>query len=151
MRAQTKTIQGPEPLYTPSQRKRRDETVWTLVQGVLAPLQFLVFLISLALVVRYLVTGTGIRNRCTINRNKDNCVACDYGNRGDLGESCFWAISSRASILLGRCRKLFRYRAAFGLRLGIVRKLPFRATTYAARAGCICGLFNQCSTVCLEA
>ena len=59
MRAQTKTIQGPEPLYTPSQRKRRDETVWTLVQGVLAPLQFLVFLISLALVVRYLVTGFG--------------------------------------------------------------------------------------------
>lgn len=59
MRAQTKTIQGPEPLYTPSQRKRRDETVWTLVQGVLAPLQFLVFLISLALVVRYLLTGFG--------------------------------------------------------------------------------------------
>ena len=59
MRAQTKTIQGPEPLYTPSQRKRRDETVWTLVQGVLAPLQFLVFLISLTLVVRYLVKGLG--------------------------------------------------------------------------------------------
>ena len=59
MRAQSKTIQGPEPLYTPSQRRRRDETVWTLVQGVLAPFQFLVFLISLALVVRYLVTGQG--------------------------------------------------------------------------------------------
>ena len=59
MRAQTKTIQGPKPLYTPSQRKRRDETIWTLVQGVLAPLQFLVFLISLALVLRYLFTGFG--------------------------------------------------------------------------------------------
>ena len=59
MRAQTKTIPGPKPLYTPSQRMRRDETIWTLVQGVLAPLQFLVFLISLALVVRYLVTGLG--------------------------------------------------------------------------------------------
>ena len=59
MRARTKTIQGSEPLYTPSQRKRRDETVWTLVQGVLAPLQFLVFLISMTLVVRYLVTGFG--------------------------------------------------------------------------------------------
>ena len=59
MRAQNKTIRGPEPLYTPSQRKRRDETIWTLVQGVLAPLQFLVFMISLALVVRYLVTGLG--------------------------------------------------------------------------------------------
>ena len=59
MRAQSKTIQEAEPLYTPLQRKRRDETVWTLVQGVLAPLQFLVFLISLALVVRYLLTGFG--------------------------------------------------------------------------------------------
>ena len=59
MRAQSKTIQETEPLYTPLQRKRRDETVWTLVQGVLAPLQFLVFLISLALVVRYLLTGFG--------------------------------------------------------------------------------------------
>ena len=59
MRAQSKTKQETEPLYTPLQRKRRDETVWTLVQGVLAPLQFLVFLISLALVVRYLLTGLG--------------------------------------------------------------------------------------------
>ena len=59
MRAQSKTKQETEPLYTPLQRKRRDETVWTLVQGVLAPLQFLVFLISLALVVRYLLTGFG--------------------------------------------------------------------------------------------
>jgi 3-vinyl bacteriochlorophyllide hydratase len=46
-------------LYTPEQRARRDGTVWTLVQGVLAPLQFLVFAVSLALVVRYLVTGAG--------------------------------------------------------------------------------------------
>ena len=30
-------------LYTPEQKLRRDQTVWTLVQGVLAPLQFLVF------------------------------------------------------------------------------------------------------------
>lgn len=47
------------PLYTPDQRRRRDATPWTVVQGVLAPLQFLVFLISLALVLRFLVTGTG--------------------------------------------------------------------------------------------
>jgi 3-vinyl bacteriochlorophyllide hydratase len=46
-------------LYTPDQRVRRDGTVWTLVQGVLAPLQFLVFLISLALVLRYMATGDG--------------------------------------------------------------------------------------------
>ena len=59
MRVQIKTTQRPAPLYTPSQRKRRDESVWTLVQGILAPLQFLVFLISVWLVVRYLVTGIG--------------------------------------------------------------------------------------------
>lgn len=50
---------SPSALYTPEQRKRRDESPWTLVQGVLAPLQFLVFLISLALVLRYLLTGAG--------------------------------------------------------------------------------------------
>ncbi len=46
-------------LYTPEQRIKRDKTVWTLVQGVLAPIQFFVFLISLALVLRYLSTGEG--------------------------------------------------------------------------------------------
>ncbi|MEM7508122.1 MAG: 2-vinyl bacteriochlorophyllide hydratase [Pseudomonadota bacterium] len=48
------------PLYTPEQRRRRDATRWTLVQGVLAPVQFLVFVISLALVLRYLATGEGL-------------------------------------------------------------------------------------------
>jgi 3-vinyl bacteriochlorophyllide hydratase len=47
------------PLYTPQERQRRDSTVWTLVQGVLAPVQFLVFLVSLALVLRFLFTGAG--------------------------------------------------------------------------------------------
>jgi 3-vinyl bacteriochlorophyllide hydratase len=46
-------------LYTPEQRRRRDATRWTLVQGVLAPLQFAVFLVSLGLVLRYLATGEG--------------------------------------------------------------------------------------------
>ena len=46
-------------LYTPAQRKRRDETVWTLVQAILAPLQFFVFGVSLVLVLRYLMTGSG--------------------------------------------------------------------------------------------
>jgi 3-vinyl bacteriochlorophyllide hydratase len=47
-------------LYTPEERRRRDASRWTLVQGVLAPLQFLVFLVSLVLVVRYLATGEGL-------------------------------------------------------------------------------------------
>ncbi|MGN6826064.1 2-vinyl bacteriochlorophyllide hydratase [Paucibacter sp. M5-1] len=46
-------------LYTPQERERRDASVWTLVQGLLAPLQFLVFLVSLVLVVRFLMTGQG--------------------------------------------------------------------------------------------
>ncbi len=46
-------------LYTPEERARRDSTVWTIVQGILAPVQFAIFLISLALVLRTLVTGEG--------------------------------------------------------------------------------------------
>ena len=46
-------------LYTAEERARRDATIWTLVQGVLAPLQFVVFVVSLALVVRFLATGEG--------------------------------------------------------------------------------------------
>ncbi len=39
---------------------RRDASPWTLVQGVLAPVQFAVFLVSLGLVARYLLTGEGL-------------------------------------------------------------------------------------------
>ncbi len=47
------------PLYTKEQRIRRDASPWTLVQGILAPVQFVVFLVSAALVVKFLVTGAG--------------------------------------------------------------------------------------------
>ena len=50
-----------KPLYTADQRRRRDATPWTLVQGILAPLQFAVLLVSLALVGRYLADGEGLR------------------------------------------------------------------------------------------
>ena len=46
-------------LYTPEERRRRIESVWTLIQGVLAPLQFVVVLVSLGLVIRTLMTGEG--------------------------------------------------------------------------------------------
>ncbi|WP_375265839.1 2-vinyl bacteriochlorophyllide hydratase [Planktotalea sp.] len=46
-------------LYTPEQRVRRDASIWTTVQAVLAPLQFAVFLVSLVLVLRYLMNGAG--------------------------------------------------------------------------------------------
>ena len=46
-------------LYSPEERRRRDESVWTIVQGVLAPLQFAIFIVSLGLVIRYLSTSEG--------------------------------------------------------------------------------------------
>ena len=55
----TASAPRPRPLYTPNQRARRDATVWTVVQGVLAPIQFLVCAVSLVLVLRYLATGDG--------------------------------------------------------------------------------------------
>lgn len=48
------------PLYTPEERVRRDTSGWTLVQGILAPVQFLVFAVSLVLVLRFLATGEGL-------------------------------------------------------------------------------------------
>lgn len=48
------------PLYSAAERRRRDASPWTVVQGVLAPLQFLVFLASAVLVLRYLATGQGL-------------------------------------------------------------------------------------------
>ncbi|HEV7268723.1 MAG TPA: 2-vinyl bacteriochlorophyllide hydratase [Falsiroseomonas sp.] len=51
---------GTPPLYTPEERVRRDASPWTLVQGVLAPVQFVVFLVSLGLVLGYLATGDGL-------------------------------------------------------------------------------------------
>lgn len=54
-----KKAAGGRPLYTPEERVRRDRSPWTWVQAVLAPLQFLAFLVSLWLVLRYLQTGEG--------------------------------------------------------------------------------------------
>ncbi len=48
-----------KPLYTPEERRRRDETPWTIVQGILAPIQFVVFIVSTILVIRFLMTGEG--------------------------------------------------------------------------------------------
>ncbi|MEM8551981.1 MAG: 2-vinyl bacteriochlorophyllide hydratase [Pseudomonadota bacterium] len=46
------------PVYTTEERLRRDETVWTTVQAILAPVQFAVFLVSLVLVIAALTTGS---------------------------------------------------------------------------------------------
>ena len=54
------------PLYTTEERARRDRSVWTVVQGVLAPLQLLAFLVSVWLVLSFLQTGDG-ENAATIS------------------------------------------------------------------------------------
>ncbi|WP_254150863.1 2-vinyl bacteriochlorophyllide hydratase [Candidatus Chloroploca mongolica] len=46
-------------MYTEDQLRRRERSRWTKVQIILAPIQFVVFLISFALVLRYLATGEG--------------------------------------------------------------------------------------------
>lgn len=48
------------PLYSPEEKRRRDATPWTWVQGILAPVQFFAFAVSLVLVLRYLATGDGL-------------------------------------------------------------------------------------------
>ncbi len=48
------------PVYTQAERQRRDSTKWTLVQGLLAPFQFVVFAVSLVLLARWLMTGDGL-------------------------------------------------------------------------------------------
>jgi 3-vinyl bacteriochlorophyllide hydratase len=48
------------PLYSEEERMRRDSSPWTIVQGILAPVQFAAFLVSLWLVLHYLVTGEGL-------------------------------------------------------------------------------------------
>lgn len=58
--AQGRAAEPPAPLYTPEERRRRDRSIWTRVQAVLAPLQFAIFAASLALVLRYLATGEGL-------------------------------------------------------------------------------------------
>ncbi len=50
---------SPHPLYSADERRRRDASRWTLTQAILAPAQFIVFVISLALVLHLLLTGTG--------------------------------------------------------------------------------------------
>ncbi|KAB7644851.1 2-vinyl bacteriochlorophyllide hydratase [Polymorphobacter fuscus] len=60
MTGATTSSNGPKarrPLYTAEERVRRDNSRWTLVQGLLAPVQFLIFAVSLYLVLNYLRTG----------------------------------------------------------------------------------------------
>ena len=58
--ATTKTTAPRHDLYTAEERRRRDQSSWTVVQGVLAPVQFVVFLASAGLILRFVLTGDGL-------------------------------------------------------------------------------------------
>jgi 3-vinyl bacteriochlorophyllide hydratase len=60
LRANTTIKTRRTSLYSAEEKCRRDATRWTLVQGILAPVQFFAFAVSLALVLRYLATGEGL-------------------------------------------------------------------------------------------
>ena len=49
------------PRYTPEQLEKRNTSVWTKVQGILAPIQFVVFIAGLVVTLMY-KSGTGIDN-----------------------------------------------------------------------------------------
>lgn len=59
MKAEAPQFSSRSLLYTEEQRLRRDASIWTTIQGILAPVQFAVFLASLLLVLRFLVSGSG--------------------------------------------------------------------------------------------
>ena len=75
---------------------------WTLVQGVLAPLQFLVFLVSLALVLRYLATGDGLAAATVSVVVKTLALYAIMVTGCDLGEGRVRPLPVRAGLLLGR-------------------------------------------------
>jgi 3-vinyl bacteriochlorophyllide hydratase len=56
--APVRSARARAPLYTPAQRIRRDESRWTLVQGILAPVQFLVFLVRTLVLYAIMITGS---------------------------------------------------------------------------------------------
>ena len=53
-------LRDPRAPLAREQRLRRDASPWPIVQPILAPIQFLVFLVSVGLVAYYLVTGAGL-------------------------------------------------------------------------------------------
>jgi 3-vinyl bacteriochlorophyllide hydratase len=57
---QPRHTSGQKALYSAEERRRRDASKWTLVQGVLAAFQFIVFAVSLVLVMRTLMTSEGV-------------------------------------------------------------------------------------------
>jgi hypothetical protein len=101
---QPRQARGPKraPLYSPEERRRRDATAWTLVQGVLAPVQFAVCAVSAVLVLRYLVTGDGLLAASVSFLAKTALLYLIMITGSDLGEGGLRPLAVRARLLLGR-------------------------------------------------
>lgn len=76
---------APAALYTEEQKRRRDASPWTIVQGVLAPLQLLVCIVSVWLVLRFLNTGEG-EQAATVSVLIKTCVLYAIMYTGALWE-----------------------------------------------------------------
>lgn len=59
MPSTTRQAVARKSLYSAAERIRRDASIWTRVQAILAPIQFVIFLGSVALVARFLTSGEG--------------------------------------------------------------------------------------------
>ena len=142
----------PAPLYSAEERPRRDASVWTLVQGVLAPVQFLVFLVSLVLVLRYLATGAGRAGGHGLGRRQDAAALHHHDHRLHLGEGGLRPLPVRAGLLLGRRVQHAGAGAAHRLPRGAVRPTALDAARAdAAGAGRLRGLRDQRRAVPAEA
>lgn len=138
-----------QPLYTPEQRKRRDLSAWTWIQGVLAPIQFLVFLVSITLVIRYLVTGEDyqlatvsilIKTFFLLLIMLTGCIweKVVFG-KYLFAEAFFWedVVSMGVIFTSGICLRLIARRAESTVVDGF-------------SLSCICNLFYQCYPVFIE-
>ena len=134
---------GNQPLYTADERRRRDASRWTLVQGVLAPIQFVVFLVSLGLVLRYLATGDGLAAATASIVIKTLAALHHHDHRLDLGKGSLRALPVRAGLLLGRRGQHARAGAAHRLSGGADLRLPFASRADAVGPRRLCRLRDQ--------
>jgi hypothetical protein len=118
-----------QPLYTSAERARRDATKWTLVQGILAPIQFLAFAISLCLVVNYLLNGAGLA-AATLSVVVKTFLLYAIMITGAIWEKVvFGSLSFCAGFFLGRRSQHGGHVPAYGLCRDVVGRMgnPGRA------------------------
>ena len=116
---------------------------WTLVQGVLAPVQFLVFLVSLGLVLRYSRPATAWP-RDRLGRGQDPRALHDHDHRRDLGKGGVRPLSVCRRPSSGRtCSACSCWRCTPPISSALFSGALDAARADAAGAGRLCGLRRQ--------